>query len=83
MARDVEIYRAHGVVGQDAVEEVTIHIRHEMPDLGPAFPDRVRAFFASEGAALADAIWAACPGGTVDMLIRALQARQSASKENR
>ena len=80
MAREVEIYRAHGVVGQDAVEEVTIHIRHEMPDVDP---DRTRAFFASEGAALADAIWAACPGGTVDMLIRALQARQSASKENR
>jgi hypothetical protein len=76
MAREVEIYRAQGVPGVDAVDEVAIHIRHEMPNIEP---DKARAFFASEGAALAEAIWVACPGGTVEMLIRALQARQAAA----
>lgn len=72
--REVDVFRAQGVVSQDAVSEVVIRIQHPMPDV-PS--ERSRAFFASEAAAIADAIWSSCPGGTVDALIVALMSRRA------
>ena len=71
--RTINIFRAQGVLAEDLVEQVTINICEEIPDVDS---DRSRAFFASEGAALAEAIWSSCPGGTVDALIQALLARR-------
>lgn len=73
--RHVEIHRAEGVLREDCVDEVTISIRHPIPDLADSA--KARAFYASEGAALAEAIWASCPGGTIDALIAALLARRA------
>jgi hypothetical protein len=75
--REVQIYRADG---GDEVQRVVIRIEHEAPRIG--YDDRnyaakAGARFASEGAALAEAIWASCPGGTVDALIAALLARRA------
>lgn len=72
--RQVNIFRAQGIRHEDNVDEVTITIAEPMPDL-PA--DKSRSFFASEGAALAEAIWASCPGGTVDAAITALLTRRA------
>ena len=72
--RTVNVFRAQGVLAEDCVEQVTINIHQEMPDVAA---DRSRAYFASEGAALAEAIWAACPGGTIDALIQALLVRRA------
>ena len=72
--KTVNIFRAQGVLAEDDVDQVTINIHEEMPDVES---DRSRAYFASEGAALAGAIWASCPGGTIDALIQALLARRA------
>lgn len=72
--KQVDIFRAQGIRDEDMVTDVDITIAQPMPDV-PA--ERSRAFFASEGAALADAIWASCPGGTVDALIVALMGRRA------
>jgi hypothetical protein len=72
--RDVHIYRADG----EEAQPVTIHIERRVPAIN--HPDAARvgyARFASEGAALAEAIWSACPGGTVDALIAALLTRRA------
>lgn len=74
--REVEIYRADG----EDVEPVAIHIRHEAPRIPYGEPDyaqKAQARFISEGAALAEALWASCPGGTVDALIAALLAHRA------
>lgn len=75
--REVHIFRADG----PEVEPVLIRIEHEAPELPRDLPSgeyakRAGARFASEGAALAEAIWSSCPGGTVDALIAALLARR-------
>lgn len=76
--REVHIYRADG----PEVEPALIRIEHEAPDLPHNIPSgeyaqRAGVRFASEGAALAEAIWSSCPGGTVDALIAALLARRA------
>jgi hypothetical protein len=74
--KTVEIFRADG----PDVEPVTIHVRHEMPAVpyaAPNFAKQAADRFASEGAALAEALWSSCPGGTVDALIAALLARRA------
>lgn len=75
--REVDIYRADG-----DVPKVVIRVEREAPPVSYADPDFVRktsARFASEGAALAEAIWSSCPGGTVDALIAALLARRAST----
>ncbi len=74
--RVVDIFRAQGVVDEDEVQPVTIHIHEPMPDVAHDAV-RSRAFFISEAAALANAIWSSCPGGTVDALIHALLVRRA------
>ena len=74
-AREVHIYRADG-----DVPPVLIRIAGEAPPISYADPEFVRKTqtrFASEGAALAEAIWQSCPGGTIDALIAALFARRA------
>lgn len=73
--KHVEIYRAEGVLHEDQVEEVTINIRHPVPTKATATEQK--AMYLSEGAALAEAIWLGCPGGTIDALIAALLARRA------
>lgn len=68
--REVDIFRADGT----DVEPTTIRIHHEAP---PLPYDGAYARFTAEGAALAEAIWTSCPGGTVDALIAALLARRA------
>jgi hypothetical protein len=72
----VNIFRAQGVLDEDEVRRVTIHIHEPMPDVDHDAV-RSRAFFISEAAALASAIWSSCPGGTVDALIHALLVRRA------
>lgn len=74
--REVHIYRAD----TDDTEPVTILIEHRLPnipDVGTDYARKAYGRFASEGAALAEAIWSACPGGTIDALIAALLARRA------
>lgn len=74
--REVHIYRADG----PDVEPVLIRIEREAVPITYADPDFARktsARFASEGAALGEAIWSSCSGGTVDALIAALLARRA------
>lgn len=73
---EVHIYRADG----EDNEPVTIRIERPLPnipDVGTDYARKASARFASEGAALAEAIWSSCPGGTVDALISALLARRA------
>lgn len=74
MSRTVAIYRAEGI-RDESVHPVTIVIEATVPTKGS--PAEQAALYASEGAALAEAIWGACPGGTVDALIAALLARRA------
>lgn len=76
--REVSIFRAEG----DEVEAVVIRIEHPMPPFPfdqptSDFQAQARARYASEGAALAEAIWSSCPGGTVDALVVALLSRRA------
>jgi hypothetical protein len=75
--REVHIYRADG---HDS-PPVLIRIEYPLPVIADCKPGdyavRAAARFASEGAALAEAIWSSCPGGTVDAAIAALLARRS------
>lgn len=74
--REVHIYRADG----EDTEPVTIRIERRLPkipDVGTDYARKASARFASEGAALAEAIWSSCPGGTMDALIAALLARRA------
>lgn len=76
--REVHLYRADG---QDP-QPVLIRIEHEAPQFDIHMPSseyarQAGARFASEGAALAEAIWASCPGGTIDALIAALLVRRA------
>lgn len=81
--REVHIYRADGRWTEgDGPEPVAIHIVQEAPRLDHGLPSGeyarlAGARFASEGAALAEAIWSSCPGGTVDALIAALLVRRA------
>lgn len=74
--REVHIYRADG----EETDPVLIRIEYRLPVLLEGDPGeyatRSAARFASEGAALAEAIWSSCPGGTVDALLAALLARR-------
>lgn len=72
-AREVHTYRADG-----DVEPVLIRIEVPAPSepYSDDYAQTQAARFASEGAALAEAIWSSCPGGTVDALIAALLARR-------
>ena len=72
--KTVSIYRAQGI-RDEGVTPVTIVIEAEVPSKPTAAEQA--AMYASEGAALAEAIWGACPGGTVDGLIAALLARRA------
>lgn len=75
--REVHIYRADG-----EIEPVVIRIEREAPPISygdPEFATKTSARFASEGAALADVIWSACSGGTVDAVIAALLARRAST----
>lgn len=77
--REVHIYRADGTAGE-GVQPVVIRIEREAPPISyddPDFARKTGARFASEGAALAEAIWSSCSGGTVDALIAALLARRA------
>lgn len=79
--REVHIYRADGVE-EDGVHPVLIRIEREAPPISysdPEFARKTNSRFASEGAALAEAIWSSCPGGTVDALIAALLARRAST----
>lgn len=71
--KTVNIFRAQGV-GGEGVDGVTINIHQPMLDVPT---EKARAFFLSEGAALAEAIWTSCPGGTVDACIEALLRRRA------
>jgi hypothetical protein len=76
--REVHIYRADG----PDIEPVLIRIEREAPPISYADPDFVQktgARFASEGAALAEAIWSSCSGGTTDAVIAALLARRAST----
>lgn len=76
--REVHIYRADGLDPQPTlirIEEQAPQFDHRLPS--GEYARLAGARFASEGAALAEAIWSSCPGGTVDALIAALLARRS------
>jgi hypothetical protein len=66
--KTVEIFRAQ----DDDAPEVQISIRHPTPH-----PDASPAFYASEGAALAVALCASCPNGTINALVGALLAKRA------
>lgn len=70
----VHVYAAEGTHDEN-VQPVTIVIDGSVPTK----PTRElqQAMYATEGAALAEAIWRACPGGTVDALIVALMVRRA------
>jgi hypothetical protein len=79
---EVHIYKADGVWREDPPESVVIRIENEAPQLDHGLPSGEYARiagerFAAEGEALAEAIWSACPGGTVDALLAALLTRKS------
>lgn len=76
--REVHIYRADGEDPQPTL----IRIEQQAPQLDYSLPSgeyarQAGARFASEGSALAEAIWSSCPGGTIDALIAALLTRRS------
>lgn len=74
--REVHIHRADG----PEVAPVLIRIEHEQetPQYGdPAFTHRTGEMFKADGKALADAIWEACPGGTISELIAELLSRRA------
>lgn len=72
----VDIFAAQGLeFEEDRDDSVHIYIRTPMPDQRSR--EAAYAFHASEAAALCDAIWTYCPGGTVDALIVALMQRRS------
>lgn len=74
--REVNVSRADG----SDVEPVLIRIDHALPDIpghGPERVEKARAEFAAQGAAIADAIYESCPGGTVDALLSNLLARKA------
>lgn len=58
---------------------MTIYITEPIPEIPNRadWADRARAMFAADGATLAEAIWTACPGGTVDALIVALLTKRA------
>lgn len=72
---EVNIFRAHGDPGRDEVREVVITITTPCPTKETR--EAQAAFYASEGAALTEAIWSSCPGGTVDALLAALMVRRA------
>ncbi len=74
--REVEISRADG----PEVEPVLIRIGQTLPDIpghGTERAEKAFAEFARQGAAIADAIYDSCPGGTVDALLSNLLARKA------
>jgi hypothetical protein len=78
VTREIHVYRADGEEAQPVVirvEQPMPAIQYDLP-VGE-FTQRASARFASEGAALAEAIWSSCPGGTVDALIAALLTRRA------
>jgi hypothetical protein len=72
--KTVNIYAAQHIRDDDPPRDVTIVIHHPMPERYNI--QDARAFFASEAAALANALWNSLPGGTVDALLVALLDRQ-------
>jgi hypothetical protein len=78
--REVHIHRADDIGGGDVVEPVVIRIERvqQSPRYGsPEYITQVGAMFRADGKALADAIWDACPGGTVSELIAELLERRA------
>lgn len=80
--REVHIDRADGVWREDPPEPVVIRIEGAAPGIDHSLPGGEYARIAGErfvaqGEALAEAIWSACPGGTVDALLVALLARSA------
>lgn len=78
--REVLIHRAEGIRSDDSVEPVLIRIEREQesPAYGASgYAAAGAAMFKADGKALADAIWEACPGGTVSELIAELLERRA------
>ena len=80
--RELHIHKADGVWREDPPESVVIRIETEAPSIDHGLPGReytriAGERFAAQGAALADAIWSTCPGGTVDALLVELLTRKS------
>ena len=71
--KTVDIWRAQPV-GEHHAIPVTIRIHAEMPDLEANLS---RATFADDANVLADAIYTACTGGTVDALLAELLTRRA------
>jgi hypothetical protein len=71
----VNLYAAEGFRDDDSPLSVAIVIDRTVP--GNRSTEQMRALYASEGAALADALWSSLPGGTVDALMAALFARRA------
>lgn len=71
--RTVAVYRAQGI-RQWTVQPVTIEIHIEMPDVEAHLS---RATFASDAKAMAGALIATLPGGTVDALVAELLTRRA------
>jgi hypothetical protein len=78
--REVLIHRAEGICSDDPVEPIVIRIERdqESPAYGdPEYAASCAAMFKADGKALADAIWEACPGGTISELIAELLERSA------
>lgn len=75
--KEISIHRADSIRTEDQVRPVVIRIDKSMP--GFESPDGTYECFKADGEALAEALWAVLPGGTVDALLGQLLTR-SASK---
>ncbi len=72
--REVTIHRADG-----PVQPVVIRIEHEAPETPPTsdYAQQAAARFQEQGESLADALWEALPGGTIDALLGAMLTRRA------
>lgn len=78
--KEIRIHVAEGFHDEDLVEPVLIRIEARRPraDYGSEdFEKRAAELFQADGKALSEAIWGACPGGTIDALIAALLSRRA------
>ncbi|GAA0495064.1 hypothetical protein Ade02nite_19260 [Paractinoplanes deccanensis] len=78
--REVRVHRADGVTRDDAVQSVVIRIDQEQqtPEYSsPEYVTATAAMFKADGKALADALFDACPGGTISELIAELLERRA------
>ncbi len=80
--RTVDIYRCQPTVPEKPVEPVTIRIHEEIPDFGRRenvddMLDAAVHCYRDQGRALADALFSALPGGTMDELIARLFERRA------